>query len=81
MVRTSDSRSTNMAEPLISRNGISASDWSREALPRLESRLDHAAPEFAENAAAMRAQVELLRERYALVQQGGGDEQMLHALC
>ncbi|MGH2587607.1 MAG: carboxyl transferase domain-containing protein [Dehalococcoidia bacterium] len=45
-------------------------------MPRLESRLDLDSPAFAENTAAMREQVDPLRERYALVQQGGGEEQM-----
>ena len=51
-------------------------DWATHTLPRLASRLDRASPEFQANAAAMRAQVALLRERYALVQQGGGEEAM-----
>jgi len=57
-------------------HGPESSDWVTLALPRLESRLDRNSPEFAENTAAMREQVDLLRERYALVQQGGGEEQM-----
>src|SRR5215207_11474947 len=50
--------------------------WAMTALPRLESRLDRGSPEFQANAAAMRGQVELLRERHAVVQQGGGEEAM-----
>ncbi|MGE3601138.1 MAG: carboxyl transferase domain-containing protein [Dehalococcoidia bacterium] len=46
------------------------------ALPRLESRVDRRSPEFTTNAAAMQALVEQYRERYSLVQQGGGEEQM-----
>jgi acetyl-CoA carboxylase carboxyltransferase component len=58
------------------RDGTASPDWTMRALPRLETRLDRGAAEFAANAAAMRAQAALLRERYALVQQGGGEEQM-----
>jgi acetyl-CoA carboxylase carboxyltransferase component len=68
---------------MVGVNGRSASSdlagmtgWATRALPVLESRVDRASPEFQANAAAMREQVELLRERYALVQQGGGEEQM-----
>jgi hypothetical protein len=58
------------------RDGATPPDWTTRALPRLETRLDRASTEFAENVTAMREQVELLRARYELVQQGGGDEQM-----
>jgi len=60
----------------FSRDGATPPGWTTHALPRLESRLDRASPEFAENAAAMREQVALLRARYELVQQGGSEEQM-----
>lgn len=47
-----------------------------DALPVIESSIDVSSEEFAENATAMREQVTLLHERYTLVQQGGGEEQM-----
>ena len=52
-------------------DGTTPPDRTMRALPRLETRLNRGSPEFAENAAAMRQQLELLRERYGLVQQGG----------
>jgi acetyl-CoA carboxylase carboxyltransferase component len=62
---------------IVSHNGVVApAGWSVAALPRLESRVDRTSPEFQANAAAMGAQVALFRDRYALVQQGGGEEQM-----
>lgn len=58
------------------RNGSTViADGAIDALSRLQSRLDRAPPEFQVNAAAMRSQADLLRDRYALVQQGGGEEQ------
>src|SRR5215204_322257 len=51
-------------------------DWSVEALPRLESRVDRSSQDFITNTTAMQAEVDLLRERYAVVQQGGGEESM-----
>ena len=46
------------------------------SLPEIESRLDTRSTEYQANAAAMRGLVEELRERLALVRQGGGEEQM-----
>src|SRR5215211_2492888 len=66
-----------MIDGRVTADGLTrAPDWSLRALPRLESRVDRASPEFAANAAAMHEQAALLRERYALVQQGGGEEAM-----
>ncbi len=45
-------------------------------IPRIRSQLDTNAPEFSENAAAMRGLVEELQERLALVRAGGGAEPM-----
>jgi acetyl-CoA carboxylase carboxyltransferase component len=75
-MQTIDSRSDRGTNGHRWADGLAAPDWATRALPRLESRLDRASAEFQANAAAMRAQVELLRERYALVQRGGGEESM-----
>jgi len=57
-----------MIDGRVTADGLTrAPDWSLRALPRLESRVDRASPEFAANAAAMHEQAALLRERYALV--------------
>jgi acetyl-CoA carboxylase carboxyltransferase component len=65
--------------PSVSRRAhqaIPAEADGLDAVPALRTRLDMAGTEFAENRAAMAAQVVLLRERLAVVQAGGGPDQM-----